>query len=57
MGTTTKQAVAVENELRRIAVSSIRVVDGFNPRRERDPSGLPSSWPPCALKACSSRSS
>jgi ParB family chromosome partitioning protein len=37
MGTTTKQAVAVEGELRRIAVSRIRVVDGFNPRRERDP--------------------
>jgi ParB/RepB/Spo0J family partition protein len=37
MGTTTKQAVAVEGELRRIAVSRIRVLDGFNPRRERDP--------------------
>ena len=37
MGTTTKQAVAVERELRRIAVARIRVVDGFNPRRERDP--------------------
>src|SRR3954451_12899952 len=37
MGNTTKQAVAVEGELRRIAVSRIRVVDGFNPRRERDP--------------------
>jgi ParB family transcriptional regulator, chromosome partitioning protein len=41
MGTSTKQAVAVavavEGELRRVAVSRIRVVDGFNPRRERDP--------------------
>jgi ParB/RepB/Spo0J family partition protein len=36
MGNPTKQAVAVEGELRRIAVSHIRVVDGFNPRRERD---------------------
>ena len=36
MGTTTKQAVAVEGELRRIAVSRIRVLDGFDPRRERD---------------------
>ena len=37
MGTTTKQAVAVEGELWRLPVSRIRVVDGFNPRRDRDP--------------------
>ena len=47
MGTTTKQAVAVEGELRCIAVLRIRVVDGFSIRvASAIPSGLPSLWPP-----------